>query len=600
MAGVQLPTVERMAPQGDASVGRLDLKVPDAGPAMHIQTEGVVRAMTVAEQYAHKVEDEAADVEAMKRTNEYEMVYRKAMYGDGGDTPGIRNMDGDPTELYHKMNTELDEKFKDLTGDANLSSRAQMKTLKRMTEKQGQINVHSTSEFGSQMAKYKSAINDETVKLGQSAMVDGASYIKADDEKSFGMLNEAITQIRNTRLKEAISLGSAVRDEKGMTSFVDENGQIVHLTLNKIAEYNLKKDVSDGLIATMDNAIKARRLDVASAIKDRYGDQIDPVVARKLTDDFDRENMNQQAHKAAQETRGMGPSAVDSYLTKKFPNDPQMRDEAMKIINDNQRTMEAMQERSDKKNYNALGSYILDLQNGSSPITTLTQLKQNDRFRNQIDSIKDSKLKESILQMVEQPKVTSNAARENMQDLVFGNRPDGKTLTDLSPPEFTKELVGMNKADRTYWTKIYDHMNSETGHESAQRYKAVGNAVKEELILFGYVKKNQFNQIAGDQEKKLYAAQDEVIQQMGQMQNRPMTPIEIREYARGFAKAKAEKQAFEYTPPARFQSKPPAPPAPAEPLVKGKKRSEWNRIYMEKNKKPATEQELNQFITDQE
>lgn len=598
MSGIQLPTVERMAPEGDASVGRLDLKVPDAAPAMRMQTEGVTHTLNAAEHYANKVEDEAADIEAMKRTNQYEMIYRKAMYGDG-EKPGIRNMDGDPTELYHKMNTELDESFKSLTGDASLSNRAQEKTLKRMTEKQGQINVHSTSEFGSQMSKFKSAINDETVKLGQSAMVDGASYIKADDEKSFQMLNTAITQVRNTRLKEAMNLGSAVPDEKGMTSFVDENGQVVRLSMNKIAEYNVKKDVSDGLIATMDNAIKGRRLDVAKAIKERYGDQIDPVMARKLTDDFDRENMNQQAHKAAFETRGMGPQAVNTYLAKKFPDDMQMRDEAIKVINDNQRTMEAMQERSDKKMYQSLGSAILDMQNGPNPITTMTQLKSNDLYRNQIDSIKDPKYKETIMQMVEQPKMTSNASRENMQDLIFGNRADGKTMLGMSPTDFSHELNGMNKSDRTYYTKMYNDMNNETGHETSQRYKAVGNAVKEELILFGYVKKNQFNQIAGDQEKKLYAAQDEIIQDMGKMQNRPMTPVEIREYARAFAKSKAEKSAFQYEPPARFQSKPTTLP-PTDPVVKGKTRSEWNKVYMQQNKKTATPDQLNQFIQDQE
>lgn len=595
---VQIPTVQRIDAAPDASVGRIDAKIPDSTRAMEIQATGVEHLGKAAEAYFDKVETDAAHIESTKRALQYEATFKEQMYGTK-DKLGAKFQEGDPTKIYNDVTETMKQRFQELTNDDSLSRKAKEMTLKALTEKSGQLEVHQLAEYGAQNAKYQDNVNSAARENEKNNLTTAAAVIKPEDPTSFAMFDQTVAKIRDLNLKNAIRVGTAVPDENGMSMYIGEDGKPTRLKVSEMASHDLKKDLSEGIFNAMDNAVKSGQLDVAKALKDKYGDYLDPVAKRKLTDGFEKEEKDQTAYKAAVDTRGMTPDQVEKYISK-IP-DPETQDKARKVINDNQARQEEMVKRASTQNANVIMNRLTKIQNSPNPILTETELMNDPVVKNALDKVTDAKQKKAIIEMVVQPKQTSDAARSKMQDLIFGNDADAD-IQGMSPSEFNGYLSGLSKADRNKYTRRYESMNSETGAQTATRYKASAKELQDQLIDVGYIKRDQFGKISGINEQRLIEARGELDDHLDKQGSSPMSPKDIKDYARNFAIAKKTGQAFQDPEPAqKFQgTKTETPPAPSGAIIKGKTRVQWNQKYLQDNKRPATKEQLDQYINGQE
>lgn len=599
--GIQIPSLERTNPTPDASVGRYDDKVPDTVRGMQASTEGIDKVGTAAEAYFAKVEKEAAHVEAIKGVNDYESTWKQQMYGDGtSKNPGVKFIEGDPKDAYKKFDETMTAKFQEITNNDNLSSQAKDLTLKMLTEKQGILDAHKLQEYGSQTSRYQGNVTRAAISNEKDNLTDSAAFIKAGDPSSFAPFDSSIAKIRSLSLGDSMRVGTAVPDENGETVYVGADGKIQKLKASPMATYDLRKDLSEGIANSMENAINSGNADVAKAIKEKYGEFLDPIKKKSIADKLDRADTESQAYQAAVDTRGMKPDQVDNYLNKLTP---EVRDKALTVIDANQRREEDLRTRASKKAYDAVATALDKIQRSDDPLLSKVELESNPLFKNLRDQIKDPKQMEALYARIDAPKSSDPKAISKMQDLVFGKDPNND-IHGMDPADFALYKSRLSKSDQKKYDGIYEKANSETGAQENQRYKRYDKELQDQAIDLGLIKRNQFGKIAGDDEKKLIEMRNDLQDHLDAKGTGPESPKDIKDYARSYVTAKKAGVAFEpAAPPEKFQGKAatdtPAPPPPPGAIVKGKTRAQWNQQYQLDKKSVATPEQLNQFIKDQ-
>lgn len=595
--GIQIPSLERTSAVADGPAGHLDNKVPDTVRGMQMASEGVEKVGTAAEAYFAKVEKEAADVESIKRVNEYEKTFKTQMYGDGtSQNPGARFVEGDPKDVYKRLDDTMVAKFQELTNDDNLSRQAKDLTLKRLTEKQGILDAHKLQEYGTQTSRYQGNVTRAAISNEKDNLTDSAAFIKADDPSSFAPFDSSIAKIRSLSLGDSMRVGTAVPDENGETVYVGADGKIQKLKASPMATFDLRKDLSEGIANSMENAINSGNTDVAKAIKEKYGEFLDPIKKKSIADKLDRADTESQAYQAAVDTRGMKPDQVDNYLNKLTP---EVRDKALTVIDANQRREEDLRTRASKNAYDKVATVLDKIQRSDNPLLSQVELEQMPLFKNVRDQIKDPKQMEALYSRINAPKTSDPKAIQKMQELVFSSDIQG-----MDPADFALYKSRLSKADQKKYDGIYEKANSETGAQENQRYKRYDKELQDQAIDLGLIKRNGYGKIAGEDEKKLIEMRNDLQDHLDAKGTGPESPKDIKDYARSYVTAKKAGVAFEpAAPPEKFPGKAgtdtPPPPPPTGAVIKGKTRAQWNQQYQLNKKSVATPEQLNQFIKDQ-
>ncbi len=238
-----------------------------------------------------------------------------------------------------------------------------------------------------------------------------------------------------------------------------------------------------------------------------------------------------------------------------------IRDEALKIKNDEQNRREMLKERQEKSNYDSGAKYLLKLQSSDAPLVGRTQVDADPRLKRLMANM-SAKQQQALYDQVEKPKDSSPSAKADMVKLITGQdeeHPNG--LRGMSTEDLALKKSGLNKTDQAALDRHYMEQNSETGAQEQARYKNATAKMKEKALAAGIVKPDQFNRITGAQKTKYEALELEFVKAMEARGTGPMSPKDIDEAATGFVVAKATGEAF--TPPPRPQAFKAAKTAPA-------------------------------------
>jgi hypothetical protein len=527
---IKMPTIERVNTPNPQSVGRVESRPLDTVRPMAQIEDATMKVGEQAVNYVNKLELDAADTEATSRAIQYEQAWKNRMYGDGKNN-GIKFSQADPTELYNKFDAEMNEEYKRLTEDETLSGRTRDMVLAKLQSKANQLDLQKLTEQGGQTNEYERNVTDTAVSLEKESLIDAASMIHPDDPKSTVLFEEALGRIRDLRLRHGMKMEAVKTDENGRISYI-----------GPMVDHQLKKDLSEGVALSIDNAIKSGNMHIAEVLKEKFSNLLNGSQKAKLADDFQKGEVKEQAYEAAAMIERYGP---DKGL--KGVEDPEVRDKALDIYNDREAKKEQIRERKSKQNYNYLANHILKKQQSDDPYVSMTELEADPIYINAIGRVTDAKQRKAIIESVIQPKESDDSSINRMQKLMFGEDPD-HDIREISPEDFNDYLSGMSKSDRKKYTSKFEQFRSDTGSEQAQRHKAANKELTDQMLSIGLIKKNNFNQITGRDEMKLIEARNELTDWLDKNPG-PMSPKDIKEYTRQFAISKKSGETF--VPPTR-------------------------------------------------
>lgn len=607
MAGVQIPQLKRLSTPEPQTGQRMNANalVPDLNAGMDVRQKGAEKVANSTIDYLDKVEMDAADTEATKRSIEYESMFKEGMYGKDG----IKYKEGDPTEYHRAFEDKMVEQFNRLAGDESLSGRTRDLVVKRMTEKANTLEMHRLQEYGAQQYKYQDDVKTAAVNLEKSNLSYATTFINTEDPDSFSAFDASIARIRDLHLRNGMKTGSVVPDENGKSMFIGDDGKAVRVNVGVATDYAIKKDLSEGVSDALENLINSDQIEAADQLRAKYAEYIEPVKRKGLTDKFAAAKIKAVAVRAADETNGMSPELIDKKLSNLTP---EQRDKAYEIIDDRQRRKENMKERQSKTNYNMLATHVQD-QMKKDPYVGISELEADPVYKNTIGRITDAKQRQAISDMVVRRKVSDPEAKYKIQDLMFSGK-----ITETSPQDFALLTSRLNPNDAKKYDTQFEHANTETGAEEIRKYRLAGDELKSQLLMDGTIKKNDYGKLDPEDEIIYLEHRDAMATALDARSGQPMSPKEMRDFVKDFNVGKMKEKAFGgggmQKKPLKFEGKqfslegtkpqeaPAKAPADNTKPIKGKTRYEWVDVFQKKfNRMPDLKtDELQKFINEQE
>lgn len=490
---IQLPEVKRIDPQGPVSVGRLDATVPDVQRPMAQQNAALQDLASEGLRYRNQVADQTADTTATNKENSFEQWHKEQIYGDPGNddpsrgplrpsTVGLKFRKGDPTENYRDFEKQADDKLKDLsTPDSEQPWDQETQNLvnRRLNKKAEQLRLESLTEYGHAQSKYDDGITESGVKINQQALPGATTFIQAGDESTLAPLQTRLTAMRNLRIAQALRYGGAKEDENGMTPYTAPDGRKTAVTLGPATQLQIKKDLSDGLYGAMDNLVKVGNPDALAKVdfmKEKFGDLLDPLHKDKLTQDYEKSRVDAAAFALAAQAKGTSnPDAIMGGV------DEKVRHKALQIINEDQRNVEAIKQRSSKSNYQPLAEHVMQVMRSDTPFEGVIGLEQDPMFKAFAAKVTDPKQLQAIYHMVDQPKESSKPALNKMVGLFMGQDPNND-IKGMSQTDFELYKANLSKPDQRKYQNMYEKMNIQSDTKLDNSYKQFGKEFDQQAI----------------------------------------------------------------------------------------------------------------------
>lgn len=502
----QVPVIERMAPQGPQSVGRVQVETADVtragaavGNALQNFGENAIKDYL-------KAEDDAAAVKADAINNEFDIWNNERLYGKNG----LVHLKGDTSEAYAKYDEDAKIRMNEiLAGD--MSDTTRQKTAAKLSETHTRYKMKSTVTYGKQNSDYIQETSDTRVGLLKNDLVNSAALVNAAGERDFTVTDNAIGLIMRNRYETA------------------ERLNIPKSTVN----LQIAKDVSDGLEQNIMALINSGDLETAQATYDRYNyerkitgpdgqkkiesrsyldAQAKPKIIKALRDG----KINQEAMSLANEA-AMRPETENplAYIKGKASS-PEVAEKARKTYDDIRSSMKAVYDRDQEMIYNKLSNQIQSIQDGQvpgkMPFVSINQMENDENLKPLFDRLASGDKRKALRSLISQPTTTNQKDFEKFMDTV---RKGG--LVGMTGAQFNEAVKNFNSADRNraanWWKYDQDRAKRRTGTESAAaeaaRVKRINDTMTSKAQLYRLVppgktstwsepELNRYNQMTSD------------------------------------------------------------------------------------------------------
>jgi hypothetical protein len=536
---IQVPKVDRIAPQETASVGRLDVRLPDMVKAAEPQAKAAGELLQTANDAFVTQLNYAAKTEATAASNELHSYLDNALEGPDG----VKYKDGDPRPAYAKLEedeekraTALREKYKDATSETRAAVEKEIAIVRT------KFNDKKISAQGVQLDKWRQSNKKAGVGIAQNEIMDGTANLDISDPNAWVGVDQSVKKIYDLHLDYALAQGSAkeVRDEKG---------NLVRYDIDPAVQQEIVKDRAEGLTVAIENLANSGDVAGAEAMAAKYSTYIDGVNKNKFKKTIEREGVEVKALQEVnmiEKKRWSKEKAVE-YIDK-IP-DLRVKEKTLAKYNDSLRTKDAILGRAEKDTYKNVASIILDRQKAGKPFPSVNAMESDPSIKRILDkeNIKDPKLYSALRNLVEQP----NDSDQTVKSKMFARLQNGG-MANLSYEDLTKEMSGLNKKDRAMFESQWKTINTDTQGEKFHKASYASAEVKEALFTLGYVDRNDFLKFDDTAQRKINEATDEFLEVLNRMP--PSSgPVEISREIKRFAAAKKKNEVFKAT---TFEAKP--------------------------------------------
>lgn len=543
---IQIPRIQEMQNTPMDHAPRLDQVHLDAvTPEAH--TTGTLEGVAKETIRLHQeLADQTADTLGTNARNEHQIWRKKRLYGDPeSGWVGYANMTGaDPQELYKKFDKEEQDKLDQLSKapeGQSWSQETQNVVNRRLSKSYEEGKLETLTQYSHQKKKYDDAISDTGVGLAQQAMYSASSYIDPKDESSFDAIKDQVTKIRNIGIAKGLRNGGAVIDENGETAYNDGAG-MKGVNLSPIVKKEIASDIANGLSDATKNLVDSHDLDKAKALKE-WADKnglLDTASMGKIDDKLAKAEFKHEAYAHADEALKKGAAYLDTI------NDPEMRVEAKKIYNEEQGFNEKEKARKSKLSYDALHNHIAEVMRSSTPYKGDADMENDPVVAKILDNVTDSKQKQALYNLVEQPRNSAQTSVNKVVDLFTGK--DDKSVIGMDQATFNQYLSGLNKHDRNKYQGMFEKANIQSNSQQFTQMKNLGKEMDDQAIgakLLSKMPNSPYFTSADQVKEKLWRA--ELLDKAANYG--PMTPDQMQKFVAKFIVDKKAGEAF--TPPIR-------------------------------------------------
>jgi hypothetical protein len=585
---VQLPGVQRMAPQATPSVGRTNLNLADRTEQMGKNTEQIVSIGEKVFGVMEAQEKAAIDLESQTAVNEFTKYHHERMSGP----QGVKYQKGNPVAVYEKFDEDVKGKYEEIVGKfSTYSPKAKVAIQSALDKKSTELWNSRNLSYGQQFNQYSNDITNDTVKITQREMLDAAALIDPNDPDSFALYDSKLKNIMQTREQNAIRTGQLQ---------VDESGQVVQA--DPAVQVQMAEDMSNGLKITLKSFYTrddSRSIKTAEMLLDKYGAVMLPDHKVAAEEAINKAKKNVEAIDLVGNLDYN--DAQGSIAKIEEIEDPETREKAMEKFEAGQRRRSNALQRDSKNNYNLIADIVFDRQASGQPFTSVGEFNDDPRVKQLIENVSDAKQRQALVNMVERP-ATSNTDKKNN---AYSAISDG-SLVGMDRKDFELMASGLNKQDYTLVNREWINANKATS-ESKDRSRGqflIGQTTKQ-LESLGYISKNSSGKYSKEEKETLNRMHDVVLREM---QYLPPT-LEVSAQAswlkevikQEITNPGSESPKYKRTKVTGVAAPTVSQEPTSSPVLNRAQRADyWDRYVTEKGVDPKNNKELDDYITEQQ
>ena len=538
---VTIPKLNRIQPTSDSSNGRINVQAQNSASSILSNVESINSTVSAANDVYTNIEDNKIRQEGSKAELEYNGWYNQKLAGLK------KNTEGDPTKLYNEFEQEAKEKLDSIMqGYSDVSSRVKDGISTYLGKASKNLQLQMLHQRGMQQEVYDNNIFESSVKLKKDSLATNAGYIKKDDPSSYLFMDQGIADLKTKIAEHSISKGGAevLPDDAKEYDYAYRNdqGKIVKLKLGDIAKVRMAKETSEGVNAAITSMIASGYTEEAKQAFEKYQPYVDPKSQLTLKNKFKVEADKSAAFKIV----GSIEAKPESEQMKAIEaiQDPQIKSEVLKIKDTNDARREHMRDRREKANFEVLAKNIMQKQSSDNPYHGYADLENDPVYKATFDRL-DAKGQKAIREMVKAPNETNPKAEIAMQNLIFGL--DSKNSIDtISPEEFAKYTVGLNKADKNKYTNIFNRLRTPTNAQERSTFNMANKLLEDQLFIDGVIERDAFGKFSGEDEMTLRTAKLKLIDALNSNPEK-MDMKQMKDFVKDFTSGKIKDRALNST-----------------------------------------------------
>lgn len=567
---VQIPNLNRIPVQADATAGRLDVNVPDMSrPVAQIgqQLEGVGSKL---EAYAAQEELHAIDVQAQAIANDYEAKYKTSLKAADA-------IKGDPTETYTKLRDDTKGWAQESAApyeDTNVLNPMSFRLRDAVRDKIAKVNtrlddtaaVRETAQYNT----WKEAVKTTGVTNNQESMIDGAETLDAKDPKSMARIANAVNEIVGLHEADGVRTGL-------VTVGADGTKQI-----SPILREQIRKDVSKGLITTIETLNASGKTEEAQMIMDRYGDEmIGKDRLRALKQEHTAAVQDKTAYTEADKYKNMPYEQAMRDIEKRKDLEPKVREKMELIVDGYRRRMENAKTSRQKESFEQAAQIVM---NNRQNYNDVLDLEGNPVVKNALNKMSPDQRKKVEALVAKGPSQSDPDVEGAMYDSFKSGEMRGWSMSD-----FVDKAHGLSQKDMNKWKTRFVNESTDTATEKNRLQKQIVSNVDRFIGDYGITKTSRSQSMGKkDQRNRSYAI-EAVTQELGDIP--PNTPpaelakmvesIIVKKKKDGlFTGEKRDADKFQGAP-ARTSAPPAAPvtrPTGAQPVINTGKVTKFSQL----------------------
>lgn len=503
---VQIPRVERFQPQDTTPAApKLNVNVPDLARGTSQQLKAVAGIVEDQANYFSQQEKAAVDTASKAAANEYSIYLNSELNK-------AKQQLGDPSATYAQFNENMNLKFEEIAAKyPNLSESGRAELKSKLSDVFTNYSLKANTAYSGQYFTYDTKVTDDSATIKSQDMMTAASYIDLNDPKSFEGLDALIRGINADYYQHGEKFGLTKRDE---------NGQWIQ---NNALDLQAGKKISEGLKSTIDNLNNSNRPDLAEALYAKYYKYIDTRSQDNVLKRISNKKDKLEVFSAVDQTKGMSVSQIDSFLSKKFKDNPELKDKAFDEIASRSNKEKTIRENQSKQAADSTIAYVKKkVSDGvkSGNIYDLSAMENDPIAQRMMINITDHKDVKAVEQIITNPKVTDPKAMVRFNEALSSGK-----IRGMSPEDLEKLKVGVKDSDRSKMDNWWRRFNSqETLPQEKTIMDAMSKRLEKSMQDQKYVKtKTKFNPWSREDERKYNELWIELGDNIDNYKHLPMT-----------------------------------------------------------------------------
>lgn len=468
MAGVQVPRIDRIAPQAPEASPRMNVNLPDAVSGLRQRNNQIQQGLADIAHGAAKFEDEAANLAADEAYTEF---YSKKKSG----LASLKEFEGDPTEQFAKFDEESKTWQAEIEAKYEGSSQVIKDRIKqKLAKANALIQDERTAQEGQQFNVYAGKISKAASDASKDALLGVVAGFDPRDKASEVRVQVAVDAIREPLLNDG--------KRRGLVTYNEDN---TIKDIDPILQAEMKEEISKGLKTTINALNDAGQTEKADYLIEKYKDSLTADALGSLLKGSKETKINAEALGIVDQVRRMNPDAAFAAIEKSGAS-PEVKEKAREKLNTYTLQQENMVERTQKRAFNNAITHIQ--QAGEQGVAYVTKEQMWDdpvmkAHKRRMTPDQQKKVEDAIFK----PARSNIQAKATMYEFARTGE-----LYKMDYPTLVQYSSGLNEKDQKMFESMWNKEQNPTAPQKRQMFTSMATQLKQEMEKLGLVKKNKY------------------------------------------------------------------------------------------------------------